>query len=141
MNADSHATTKLWPWLTELAAQGPVRVQIRGGCMEPTVADGDSVDVQRSRVYVPGDILAARTRDGRLVAHRFLGYVPTPRGVAYAMQADHSATADGLVLGDDVLGKVVSARPASVDRVRAAGRFVQLLARAGRSRARRWVRS
>ncbi len=140
MNADSQATTKLWPWLTELAAQGPVRVQIRGGCMAPIVSDGDSVDVKRSPFYVPGDILAARTRDGRLVAHRFLGYVPTRRGIALAMQADHSLTADGLVRGDDVLGKVVSQTPASTDRVRAAARFVRLLARAGGSRARKWVR-
>lgn len=46
--------------------------------MLPCVRDGARLDLAPSRVHLPGDILVFADRQGRLVAHRFLG--PYVRG-------------------------------------------------------------
>lgn len=117
--------------LREAARHEPLRLRISGSCMEPALLGGRQVEVVASRLYWPGDILVFARRDGRLVAHRFLGYRPgLPMRVF--TQADHSPQPDSAVARDEIVGRVV-VRVGAADRLRALARFARLVgARLGR---------
>jgi hypothetical protein len=95
--------------LRALAREGPVSVRVRGGCMEPWIADGAVVRVVASRVYWPGDVVVASAPDGRLVAHRILGYRFLDGRLALVTRGDGCVTHDFPVPFDRVLGRVEGA--------------------------------
>jgi hypothetical protein len=123
--------------LRGLAREGPVEVIVRGGCMAPRLADGDRVRVVTARFYAPGDVVVFRAADGRLVAHRLLGYRPGAGGLALVTRGDFCPVHDAPVPLAAVLGRVEAARPTAAVRLRSLLRFLGLVGRAlGRRRGR-----
>jgi hypothetical protein len=113
--------------LRGLAREGPVEVTVRGGCMAPQIADGDRVRVAASRLYLPGDVVVFRAGDGRLVAHRLLGYRPWAGRLALVTRGDACPVHDAPVPLAAVLGRVADAHPSLRARLRASRRFLGLL--------------
>ena len=97
-----------------LAGGEPVALRVSGGCMEPTLADGSTVRIERTRFYLPGDVVAFHCPyQDRLLAHRFLGYVRR-RGVWKLMtMPDRGLAPDPLVEASRALGRVVGQRGAT----------------------------
>ena len=112
--------------LRGLAREGPVEVTVRGGCMAPRIADGGRVRVAAARVYLPGDVVVFRAADGRLVAHRLLGYRPWAGRLALVTRGDSCPVHDAPVPLAAVLGRVEDAAPTVLARLRASGRFLGL---------------
>jgi len=115
--------------LKDLALEAPVEVCVRGGCMAPWFADGDRVRVAAARVYWPGDVVVFRAPDGRLLAHRLLGYRPWKGALALVTRGDACAVHDAPVPLDAVLGRVAAARPSPAGRATALLRFFDLALR------------
>lgn len=126
--------------LRDLAREAPVEVAVRGGCMAPGLADGDRVRVAAARFYWPGDVVVFRAPDGRLLAHRVLGYrfhrLEGRGGLALALvtRGDSCAVHDAPVPLARVLGRVAGAAPGPAVRAAALGRFLGLALRRGRPR-------
>ena len=80
-----------------------VAFAIRGDCM-PVLGNGESVRVQRQRLYVPGDVVIVRRRD-HWNAHRFLGYAPSRHGVVALTQADDATGPDPAALASAIVGR------------------------------------
>jgi hypothetical protein len=112
--------------LRSLAREGPVEVRLRGGCMAPGLADGDRVRVAAARFYAPGDVVVFRAADGRLVAHRLLGYRLHAGAPALVTRGDACPVHDAPVPLAAVLGRVEGARPTLVARAVALLRFLAL---------------
>jgi phage repressor protein C with HTH and peptisase S24 domain len=90
--------------------------------MEPVIADGACVAVQPQHRYWPGDVLVFAGSDGRLVAHRLIGFWSG----RYFTQADGSLAADSAVSPNAVLGRV--AGPVGLaERLCALARFARLV--------------
>ncbi|HXO18849.1 MAG TPA: S24/S26 family peptidase [Thermoanaerobaculia bacterium] len=97
--------------MRELAREGPLTLAVRGGSMAPLLADGDRVEVVRALLYWPGDVVAFRAADERLVVHRLLGYRPFraagERGrIACVTRGDASFAHDPPVPLARILGRV-----------------------------------
>jgi signal peptidase I len=103
--------------LQGLAREAPVEVRVQGDCMKPFFADGDRVLVSAARVYWPGDVLVFRAPDGRLLAHRLLGYRPWQGGIALVTRGDACVVHDFPVLKTAVLGRIDAVRPSLWGRV------------------------
>lgn len=112
--------------LRGLARDGAVEVTVRGGCMAPAFADGDRVRVIAARVYLPGDVVVFRAADGRLLAHRLLGYRPWAGRLALVTRGDSCPVHDAPVPLAAVLGRVGGAHPTVLARLRASWRFLGL---------------
>ena len=106
---------------------------MRGDCMAPLLADGGRVRVAAARFYLPGDVVVFRAADGRLVAHRLLGYRLHAGALALVTRGDACPVHDAPVPLAAVLGRVEAVRPTLAARAAALRRFLGL---AG-SRARR----
>jgi hypothetical protein len=120
----------------ELAGERPLTVTVRGGSMVPLLSDGDRVALAPSRWLLPGDVVAFRAGDGRLVVHRLLGY-RWAGGIAIVTRGDASLDPDPPVARDRLLGKVVgpeSILPTFAARRRALASYLRLAARALRRR-------
>ncbi|MEO6193418.1 MAG: S24/S26 family peptidase [Thermoanaerobaculia bacterium] len=132
--------TAVFEALRSLAREGPVEVRVRGDCMAPLFADGGRVRVAGARFYAPGDVVVFRATDGRLVAHRLLGYRYRPRagGLALVTRGDSCPVHDAPVPLAAVLGRVEAARPTAAVRVRSLLRFLGLAGLALRRRWRQW---
>ena len=115
--------------LRRLAREGPVEVRLRGDCMAPLLADGQQVRVAATRVYWPGDVVVFRAADGRLLAHRLLGYRPHAGRVALVTRGDACTVHDAPVLPAAVLGRIEAAHPALAVRARSLLRFLGLAMR------------
>lgn len=116
--------------LRELAREEALEVVVRGACMAPLLMDGQRVRVHPARLYWPGDVLVFRGADGRLTAHRLLGYRPGP---ALVTRGDACGVHDAPVPLAAVLGRVEGARPSAAVRLSSFFRFLGLaLARLGR---------
>jgi hypothetical protein len=113
--------------LRRLAREGPVEVLVRGDCMAPLIADGEQVRVAAARTYWPGDVVVFRAPDGRLLAHRLLGYRPFAGGLALVTRGDACVVHDAPVPPAAVLGRVEAARPALALRVSSFLRFLALV--------------
>lgn len=107
--------------LRALAREGPVSVRVRGGCMEPWIADDAVVRVAAARFYWPGDVVVACAPDGRLLAHRVLGYRLHGGRPALVTRGDGCEVHDFPVSFDRVLGRVEGAGASLAVRVRALG--------------------
>ncbi len=112
--------------LRGFAREGAVEVTVRGGCMAPIFADGDRVRVAAARLYLPGDVVVFRAADGRLLAHRLLGYRPWAGRLALVTRGDSCPVHDAPVPLAAVLGRVAGAHPTLRARLRAAWRFLGL---------------
>ncbi len=123
------ASDSVFAALRRLAREGAVEVNVRGDCMAPLLADGERVSVAASRAYWPGDVVVFRAADGRLLAHRLLGYRPHAGGLALVTRGDACAIHDAAVPLAAVLGKVRAARPALPVRARAVLRLCGLALR------------
>jgi len=133
----SAATTReprVFEALRRIAREGPVEVSVRGDCMAPLLADGERVRVAAARVYWPGDVLVFRAADGRLLAHRLLGYRPFAGGLALVTRGDACVVHDAPVPPAAVLGRIAAARPSLAVRVRALRLFFGLVLRWRRRR-------
>jgi len=113
--------------LRRMAQEGPVEVRVVGGCMAPLLADGERVRVAAARAYWPGDVVVFRAADGRLLAHRLLGYRPHAGGLAFVTRGDACTVHDAPVPPAAVLGRVETERPALAARARAILRFLGLV--------------
>ncbi|HEV8581346.1 MAG TPA: S24/S26 family peptidase [Thermoanaerobaculia bacterium] len=120
---------RIFEALRRLAREGPVEVNVRGDCMAPLLADGERVSVTAARAYWPGDVVVFRAADGRLLAHRLLGYRPHAGSFAFVTRGDACVVHDAPVSRADVLGRVEAARPALTLRARAVLRFLGLALR------------
>jgi hypothetical protein len=114
--------------LRDLAREAPVEVRVRGDCMAPGVADGERVRVVAGRTYLPGDVVVFRAADGRLVAHRLLGYRLHAGALALVTRGDACAIHDAPVPLAAVLGRVDTLRPTLLARAAALRRFAGLVA-------------
>jgi len=102
---------KVFGAVQDLAREAPVEVRVQGDCMRPFFAGGDRVLVSAARVYWPGDVLVFRAPDGRLLAHRLLGYRPWRGGIALVTRGDACVVHDSPVLKAAVLGRIAAVRP------------------------------
>jgi len=93
---------------------------IRGGCMA-VLGNGESVRVQRQRLYIPGDVVIVRRRD-HWNAHRFLGYAPSRHGVVALTHADDAAGRDPAALASAIVGRARCSVSVS-DRLAALGNY------------------
>jgi hypothetical protein len=112
--------------LRDLAREAPVEVRVRGDCMAPGVADGERVRVAARRFYAPGDVVVFRAADGRLVAHRLLGYRLHAGALALVTRGDACPVHDAPVPLAAVLGRVEAVRPTLAARAAALRRFLGL---------------
>lgn len=132
--------------LRELAAEGPLTVRVRGHCMAPDLPDGAVVEVSRARFYWPGDVLALRAADGRLLVHRLLGYRPHRGAWHLVTQADAASLPDAPARPEQLLGRLVGGECAPrllavplADRLRACGKLLLFALRRMPGAARRRV--
>ncbi len=110
--------------------------------MYPTIREGDVITVApiAPDSVQRGDIILYRFKCG-VVAHRVVKIVRTREGgFRYVFAGDTWGARDEPVLGEQILGKVISATR-SGRRIRVSGRKtrIRLLAHSVRSRLRRWI--
>lgn len=110
--------------LRELAREQPLEVGVRGACMEPVLIDGERISVAPARIYWPGDVIVFRAGDGRLLAHRLLGYRPLRGGLACVTRGDGCTVPDAPVPLSQILGRAAGAR--FPERVRAVAGWLRL---------------
>lgn len=120
--------------LRDMARDRELRLKIQGGCMSPLLESGATVLVKGSRCYWPGDCLVFVRADGRLTAHRLIGYYYKQGRIRYLTQADCAKRPDRYVLGRHIVGKVCGgecdgrlAKAPSAHRLRALGRFCRFV--------------
>lgn len=99
---------KTFAAVRDLAAEAPVDATVRGGSMAPLLRDGDRVRIARARLYLPGDVVAFHAGDGRIVAHRLLGYRLHHGRLAGVTRGDAISQVDPPVPFGQLLGRVVS---------------------------------
>jgi hypothetical protein len=119
---------KTFAAVRDLAAEAPVDATVRGGSMAPLLRDGDRVRIARARLYLPGDVVAFRAGDGRIIAHRLLGYRLHHGRLACVTRGDAVSQLDPPVPFGELLGRVVSPPLVSWGtRRRAAAAFLRLV--------------
>lgn len=113
--------------LRDLAREDGLEITIRGDCMAPLLADGSRVRVVPARFYWPGDVVMFRGADGRLTAHRLLGYRPGAGGLAVVTRGDACVVHDVPVPLAAVLGRAEGVRPSVGVRLSSLSRFFGLI--------------
>jgi hypothetical protein len=78
--------------------------------MIPCLESGARVQVTSQALYLPGDIVAFRRDDDRLLVHRVLGYTLTRRGLRLLAKGDRLAREDEPVPLGAVVGRVVASQ-------------------------------
>jgi hypothetical protein len=92
-----------------LAEGETVVLRVDGGCMEPELFHGATVQVVRSRLLWPGDVVAFHCpHQSRLLMHRCLGYVRSRGAWKLMTMADRGASPDVLADLPRVLGRIGS---------------------------------
>lgn len=114
--------------LRQLAETAPLRLIVRGSCMAPRWQDGERVLIDRRRRYWPGDVVAFRTTDGRLLLHRLLGYRLERGRVALVTRGDGCPCHDAPVPCDSILGRTLEPVPVAA-RLRALASYLRLALR------------
>ena len=92
--------------LRDLAKDAPLELRISGDCMAPLLESGAMVRVIRQPFYWPGDPLVVHAPDGRLLAHRLLGFYPRTRRLRWLTQADNARWPDAAVPAERIIGRV-----------------------------------
>jgi hypothetical protein len=123
------------------SATAPVDLRVRGHCMSPLLASGAVVRVAARRFYWPGDLVVVLAPDGRLLAHRLLGWYWKQGSRWWLTQADSAPGPDPAIPLTHFVGKVVGgdSHPHAFHvplrhRLWACGRFLQHALRAVRRR-------
>jgi len=120
--------------LKSLAQEGPVTAIVNGDCMQRTMPEGVRVRLEYKSRYWPGDVIAFKRGDGKIVCHRLLGYVPGRNGWRVITRAENTRRVDvpvhlrlvvGMVTGVD--GDVFRAR--KKDRMLALGQYLAAIIR------------
>jgi len=73
--------------------------------MTPGIPPGATVWVAPRRVYLPGDVLAFRGRDGKLLLHRLIGWRPWQGRLHLVTRADAGDRPDPPLPPERVLGR------------------------------------
>jgi len=98
---------------------------VRGECMR-AFRDGQSVQVRRQRLYLPGDVIVVRRRDHWNV-HRFLGYAPSVHGLVALTQADdEAAERDPAALVSAIVGRA-TCEVRAPERLAALGKYARAM--------------
>jgi hypothetical protein len=97
---------KLLRALREMADEEPLRLKVTGHCMSPLVNEGDFVEVSRERFYWPGDVIAFRTPDRRLLLHRVIGYWRHSHRLGLVTQGDSCSSCEASFGFDRVIGRI-----------------------------------
>jgi hypothetical protein len=120
--------------LRAMAKERELRLKIQGGCMSPLLESGAAVQVKGARFYWPGDCLVFAGVDGRLTAHRLIGYYFKQCRIRYLTQADHAERPDRYILNGHIIGKVCGgecdsrlAKAPPLHRLWALGRFCRFV--------------
>jgi hypothetical protein len=97
-------------FLTTALAEGEqVVLQVAGECMEPAVSHQASVQLERPKFFIPGDVVAFHCEhQHRLQVHRFLGYVRRRGSWKLMTMPDRGAKPDPLVDVSAILGRVIA---------------------------------
>ena len=90
--------------------------------------------LEAARLYWPGDVVVFQAADGRLLAHRLLGYRLHAGSLACVTRGDGCPCHDAPVPLERLLGRVVDLLVPPADRLRAALACLRLAARRLRSR-------
>jgi signal peptidase I len=85
-----------------------LRFRARGDSMRPFIRDGDVLLVRPGLEIRLGDVVLCRFGDGRLLAHRVTMVHKQSHPRSILLQGDACLWPDGLVLLDNVLGRVVA---------------------------------
>ena len=93
--------------LKHLLEQGPVTLEVTGDCMQPVLARGAAVSVERRRWLLPGDLIVFSRGGQDVVTHRFLGYFHGTAGLRFVTRADRADSVDSPFGPDQLLGRVV----------------------------------
>jgi hypothetical protein len=120
--------------LKSLALDDELSIRINGICMLPLIKDGAMVSIRKQSFYWPGDILVKREHNGRLSAHRLIGFYPRKGQLYFVSRADNTKSADAAVPGAQIIGRVSGGECAksavSVPvryRIKAVGQFAVLV--------------
>ena len=92
--------------LKKFVQEGPLTVIVDGECMQRTIPEGSRLRLESKRKYWPGDVVAFKRGDGKIVCHRFLGFFPGRSGWSVITRAENSKRADKPAYVRYVLGKV-----------------------------------
>jgi hypothetical protein len=94
---------------TALAEGEEVVLQVTGECMKPAVGHQAMVRIERTKFFVPGDVVAFHCpHQRRLMVHRFLGYVRRRSAWKLMTMADQGTRPDSLVDASCVIGRVIA---------------------------------
>ena len=120
--------------LKSFAQEGPVTVVVDGDCMQQTIPSGARLLLEFKRNYWPGDVIAFKRNDDKIVCHRLLGYAPGRNGWRVITRAENTDQVDVPVNVGHVLGKVISVddepfQPQLKTRFRAAANYFYAVAR------------
>ena len=130
--AEGGERERLLRGVSQLASEGPLSAVVRGGSMAPLLADGERVELAPARWPLPGDVVAFRAEDGRLVVHRLLGYRWWRGGLACVTRGDGGRGPDPPVPRARLLGRVrrpARLRPSPARRAAALLAFFRLALR------------
>lgn len=121
---------------SELANGHSTIFSVAGDCMDPVLQYGDSITVNNSGRYFPGDIVVFSDTARGQVAHRFLGGFRINGRQKYLISSDHAERPDPLIEASRILGKVIGVNrsPVSISiskRVSSVIRFVYWTIRIG----------
>jgi hypothetical protein len=127
--------------LRDLALAGPVALRIRGSSMLPRLREGDRVELRARRFYLPGDIVAFRGLDGRLLVHRVVGFRLRHGRVELVAKGDAAARSDAPIPLSSVIGRAANVRVNWRERASALSAFAGIAFQSFRQRVlRRTVR-
>lgn len=84
-----------------------VLLTARGSSMLPFIRDGEKILVQKAETYRRGDIVLARTDDGKTVLHRIISTEGGKGGIVTLM-GDHNLRKREICPEDGIKGKVES---------------------------------
>jgi len=96
--------------LRAMAGDEPLELQVSGHCMSPFLDSGGRVLILRRALYLPGDIVAFRRGDDRLLIHRALGYTLSRHGLRLMAKGDRLAREDEPVPLSSIVGRVVASQ-------------------------------
>jgi signal peptidase len=111
MNPREHAAAALASGLAGEVVRtfGGVRLRVFGTSMVPSIFPGDLIAVQRAVMseISSGDIVLY-AREGRMFAHRVVGFLDSPAGSLLIARGDRLRHNDPPVSSRELLGKVIS---------------------------------
>lgn len=84
-----------------------VLLTAKGSSMLPFIRDGEKILLQKAEIYCRGDIVLARTDDGKTVLHRIIS-TEGGKGGTVTLMGDHNLRKREICPEDGIKGKVES---------------------------------